>query len=89
MAAELVDLVGSTAAALTTLAFVPQVVKTVRTRHTRDISAAMWALFCAGVALWLVYGVLMAAWPIIIANAATLCLAGTVLVIKLANRGKE
>ncbi len=89
MAAELVDLVGSTAAALTTLAFVPQVVKTVRTRHTRDISAAMWLLFCAGVALWLIYGLMMGAWPIIVANALTLGLAGTVLTVKLANRGKE
>ena len=89
MAAELVDLVGSLAAALTTVAFVPQAIKTVRTRHTRDISAAMWLLFSAGVALWLVYGVMMGAWPIIVANAVTLGLAGTVLAVKLANRGKE
>jgi MtN3 and saliva related transmembrane protein len=89
MAAELPDLVGSVAACLTTLAFVPQVVKTLKTRHTRDISLAMWVLFCLGVALWLVYGLLLVAWPIIFANAATLVLAGTVLGIKLANRDRE
>lgn len=85
----MIDLIGSTAAFLTTLAFVPQVVKTVRTRQTRDISTAMWSLFSAGVALWLVYGVLLTAWPIVVANAVTLVLAATVLAIKLGNRGRE
>lgn len=89
MGLELADMVGSTAAALTTVAFVPQVVKTLKTRHTRDISLAMWVLFCLGVALWLVYGLLLAAWPVILANAATLALAGTVLAIKLSNRRNE
>lgn len=89
MTADLADLVGGAAACLTTLAFVPQVVKTLKTRHTRDISLAMWVLFCLGVALWLVYGVLMTAWPIILANAATLILGATVLVVKLGNRGRE
>lgn len=81
--------VGTAAATLTTLAFVPQVVKTLRTRSTRDISLSMWVMFSAGVALWLVYGVMLDAWPVIGANAATLLLALTVLAVKLANRGKE
>lgn len=81
--------VGTVAAMLTTLAFVPQVVKTWRTRQTRDISLAMWLLFVVGVALWLVYGMMIEAWPVIISNALTLGLGGTVLAIKLANRGKE
>ncbi|MBC7906294.1 MAG: SemiSWEET transporter [Rhodospirillaceae bacterium] len=89
MVVELADLVGSTAACFTTLAFVPQVVKTLKTRHTRDISLAMWVMFCLGVALWLAYGLLMGAWPIILANAATLVLAGTVLAVKVVNRGRE
>jgi MtN3 and saliva related transmembrane protein len=89
MVLDVTATVGSIAAALTTIAFVPQVVKTLRTRQTRDISTAMWSLFCAGVGLWLVYGLLLGAWPIILANAATLVLAGTVLVVKLRNRGKE
>ncbi|CAA7614201.1 SemiSWEET transporter [Magnetospirillum sp. UT-4] len=83
------DLVGSVAATLTTLAFVPQVAKTLKTRSTRDISTAMWSLFSAGVALWLVYGLILGAWPIIIANILTLAMSLTVLAIKLANRGRE
>lgn len=86
---ELIDLVGGVAGGLTTVAFVPQVVKTLRTRQTRDISAAMWLLFCAGVGLWLVYGLLLGAWPVIVANAATLLLAGMVLAVKLANRRRD
>lgn len=85
----MVEAIGSAAAFLTTLAFVPQVVKTVKSRSTRDISTAMWSLFSAGVALWLLYGLLLGAWPIIAANALTLVLAGTVLAVKLGNRGKE
>lgn len=83
------DVIGSIAGGLTTLAFVPQVVKTLRSRQTRDISLAMWLLFCAGVALWLVYGVILGAWPIIVANALTLVLAATVLLVKLANRKRD
>lgn len=89
MTVNFTEMVGSLAALLTTLAFVPQVVKTLRTRQTRDISLSMWSLFCAGVAMWLVYGLLLGAWPVILANAATLLLAGIVLAVKLANRGKE
>ncbi|OAN48436.1 hypothetical protein A6A05_15260 [Magnetospirillum moscoviense] len=85
----LIDVVGTIAATLTTIAFLPQVIKTLRTRRTRDISTSMWSLFSAGVALWLVYGLLLMAWPIIIANILTLVLAGIVLGIKLSNRGKE
>jgi MtN3 and saliva related transmembrane protein len=80
------DTVGSVAGLLTTLAFVPQVIKTLRTRQTRDISLTMWVSFCAGVALWLVYGLMIGSWPVIVANLLTLLLAGTVLVVKLGNR---
>lgn len=89
MNVDVIDTVGSAAALLTTLAFVPQVVKTLKTRHTRDISLSMWVMFSAGVALWLAYGVMLTAWPVIAANAATLLLSLTVLAVKLANRGKE
>lgn len=85
----LVELVGSAAAFLTTLAFVPQVMKTMRSRSTRDISTAMWSLFSAGVTLWLVYGLLLDAWPIIVANALTLGMAVIVLTITLRNKGRE
>ena len=77
------DIIGGFAATLTTTAFIPQAWKVLRTRHTADISMSMYILFTAGVALWLSYGILLAAWPIIIANCVTLLLAGTVLVMKL------
>lgn len=83
------EAIGSAAGFLTTVAFVPQVLKTWRTRSTRDISLAMWVTFWLGVALWTVYGAIIGSWPMMIANTITLVLAGTVLVLKLANRGRE
>ena len=75
--------IGGFAAALTTCSFIPQVWRVWQTRHTKDISLLMYTLFTVGVALWLIYGILLGAWPIIIANGITLLLAGTVLVLKL------
>ena len=75
--------IGSAAAALTTIAFIPQAWKVWCTRHTADISLGMYILFTTGVALWLAYGILLEAWPIIAANSFTLGLAGTVLVMKI------
>ena len=77
------DLIGGLAATLTTVSFVPQVWKVWHTKQTADISLAMYGFFTLGVSLWLVYGILLAAWPIIIANSITLLLAGVVLVMKL------
>lgn len=75
--------IGTIAATLTTGSFIPQVWRVVRSKHTHDISLLMYAFFTTGVALWLAYGILLDAWPIIIANAITLLLAGTVLLLKL------
>ncbi len=80
---NLSDSIGSLAAFSTTVSFVPQVWKVWHTKHTKDISLAMYAFFTTGVALWLAYGILLSAWPIIIANGITLVLAGAVLVMKL------
>lgn len=77
------DLIGSVAATLTTVSFIPQVWKVWKTRHTKDISLIMYAAFTCGVALWLLYGILLGSWPIIIANSITVCLAGAVLVMKI------
>jgi MtN3 and saliva related transmembrane protein len=77
------DLVGYAAGFLATAAFVPQVVKTFKARSARDISLGMYVLFCAGVALWLAYGLLIASWPVIVSNTVTLVLSGAVLVLKL------
>jgi MtN3 and saliva related transmembrane protein len=75
--------IGSAAATLTTTAFIPQAWKIWRTKHTADLSLGMYTLFTLGVALWLTYGILLASWPIIIANSITVLLAGAVLVMKL------
>ena len=80
---NLSDSIGSVAASLTTLSFVPQVWQVWKTRQTQAISLGMYSLFSLGVALWLVYGILLMSWPIIIANSITVVLAGAVLVMKL------
>lgn len=80
---NLQDMLGYCAAALTTGSFVPQAVLTLRTRNVAGISLAMYGAFTAGVALWLVYGVALGEWPIVVANAITLGLAATILSIKI------
>ena len=80
---NLIDWIGSLAAFLTTASFIPQAWQTFRTRDVSGISLGMYSLFTMGVALWLVYGILLVAWPIIIANAITTSLALMILVMKL------
>jgi MtN3 and saliva related transmembrane protein len=79
----LIDTLGYAAAALTTASFVPQAWLTFRTRDVSGISLAMYSAFTFGIALWLVYGALLQAWPIVIANAVTLALAAGILAMKL------
>ncbi len=78
-----IDWVGSIAASLTTLSFIPQVWRVWHIRHTADISLGMYILFTTGVGLWLVYGLMIGSLPIIAANGITLLLAGAVLVMKI------
>ncbi len=80
------DLIGYIAASLTTLSFLPQALHTFRTRDVSGISLGMYSMFTVGVALWLVYGVLLWAWPLMVANAVTLALALAILVMKLRYR---
>lgn len=75
---------GLVAGLLTSLAFLPQVIRTWRTRSAEDLSAVTFTMFCLGVLLWLVYGVLLQDLPIILANGATLVMAGAILAMKLA-----
>ena len=77
------NLFGYMAATLTTGAFVPQAVKTIRTRETHAISLWMYVAFTLGVALWFVYGVALGSWPIIAANAVSFLLAATLLGLKI------
>lgn len=87
------DVLGSAAALLTTASFVPQAVLVIRTRDTRAISLTMYCMFVTGVALWLVYGVMIGELPVILANAVTLVLASIILTRKirdtLARRGAQ
>jgi MtN3 and saliva related transmembrane protein len=86
MALDSIDLLGFTAGALTTAAFVPQVFKSWQTRDLRGVSLRMYSLFTLGVALWLAYGLMLSSWPVIVCNAITLVLAGGVLVLKVRHR---
>lgn len=83
MALEFVTAIGLIAAALTTGAFVPQVIKIWKTRKTNDISLAMFIAFSAGIFMWLVYGLMINSAPVIIANLVTFVLAIVILLFKL------
>ena len=80
---NLTDLIGTLAALLTTLNFVPQAWHTFQTKDVSGISLGMYSVFTVGVALWLVYGFILGHWPIILANGITLALAGLVLLLKV------
>lgn len=83
---QLADLVGYAAALLTTFSFVPQAVHTFKTKDVRGISLTMYSIFVVGITLWLVYGLLLNAWPIVLANTVTLALAVAILTMKLKYR---
>lgn len=75
--------IGFVAALLTTVAFLPQVLKVWKTQSAKDVSLGMYVILSVGVALWLVYGIFIVSWPMIISNAITLVLASAVLGMKL------
>ena len=75
--------IGTLAALLTTASFVPQALKVLRERKTEGISLGMYVLFCSGVFLWCIYGVLIGSPPVWLANGVTLVLAGLVLAVKI------
>jgi MtN3 and saliva related transmembrane protein len=78
-----VTFLGLAAAFCSTAAFLPQVVKTWRTRSTADISLAMFLLLVSGIVLWLVYGIIQQDLPLIVANTVTLVFAATILYFKV------
>ena len=77
------DIIGFCAAFLTTASFIPQAWLTFKTRDVSGISLGMYSAFTLGVALWLVYGLTLGAWPVVVANTITLMLALSILVMKL------
>ncbi len=74
---------GYVAATLTTLAFVPQAVKTIRSKDTRSISLGMYVVFTIGIGFWLAYGIVLGSWPMILSNIVTFVLSATILAMKL------
>jgi MtN3 and saliva related transmembrane protein len=78
-----IDMVGALAAILTTAAFIPQAIKTIRTRDTSGLSLSMYVLLLAGVTLWMVYGIILGSWPLILSNAIVLVPQSLVMAILL------
>ncbi|HIJ82732.1 MAG: hypothetical protein HW380_3005 [Magnetococcales bacterium] len=78
-----ISLLGFAAAVFTTFALVPQVVRTFKTRDTRGISLWMYVMSSMGAFLWTIYGVVLDAWPIVIANSIAFVLLVIVLVMKI------
>lgn len=84
----MIDQIGYAAATLTTISFLPQAVRTIRTRDTKSISMIMYLLFASGVLLWLVYGLLLCNYVFILTNTITLILASIILSVKITNKMK-
>jgi MtN3 and saliva related transmembrane protein len=78
----LIDLLGLSAGSLTTLSFVPQVIKTWRSKSADDISTGMFAIFSVGLVMWLIYGLYLQSLPIIVSNMVTLVLTVVILILK-------
>ncbi len=78
-----VIIMGYVAGICTTSAFLPQAIKIVQTKHTKDISLIMYAILTTGIMLWCVYGLLNHDWPLVLANGVTLLLAGWILLLKI------
>ena len=78
-----IEIIGYCAAFLTTIAFLPQAIHSWRTRNLSGVSLGMYSLFTVGVGLWLIYGLIIEKWPLIVANAITFGLALSILVLKL------
>jgi MtN3 and saliva related transmembrane protein len=76
-------ILGILAACGTTVSFLPQAIKTIYTKNTSGISLEMYAIFVTGTLLWLIYGLMIGSWPVIMANATTLVVASVILVYKI------
>ena len=79
----IVNLIGAGAASLTTICWLPQAFRILRTRDTAAISLLTYSVFGLGLVLWLCYGVLLGSWPIIGSNVVTLVLVVPIILLKL------
>ena len=82
---NIINIIGISAGLCTTIAFVPQVVKVAKTKKTDGISLWMYIIFIIGIFLWLIYGILIKSYEIILANTITFPLAIYVLVYVIKN----
>ncbi len=78
-----IQILGLAAGSCTTIAFLPQVIKTWKSGSAKDLSLGMFSFFCFGVLLWLIYGIIIRDVPVILANLFTLVLASSLLFFKL------
>lgn len=83
---DIITLIGSAAAALTTISFLPQVARIWRTKHTHDLALATYIIFALGVSLWFCYGVMIRSVPIMAANGITFVLAIYIVAMKVKYR---
>ena len=81
-----VTVLGIVAGALTSSAFFPQLLKAWRSKSTGDVSLWMYVIACTGITLWLIYGLIIDSVPLILANAVTLVMTVTILVLKIKYR---
>ena len=80
---DLIEILGLVAGTCTTLAFIPQIRKVLVTKSVKDISFLMYAIYCSGLTLWTIYGVLIASPSLMIANSITLVLALSIIIMKI------
>lgn len=79
----MVKIIGLAAAGCTTLSFLPQAIKTIKTKQTEDLSLGMYSFFTLGVSLWLTYGIIIKDLPVILANSITLVFTLIILIMKI------
>ena len=86
MTMDSITILGLLAGALTSAAFFPQFIQAWRTKSVKDVSLAMYIIFCLGISLWLIYGFLVNSLPVILANVVTLSMAAAILYLKIRYR---
>lgn len=79
----IIDILGYVSATFTTIAFLPQIIKTIRTKSAKDVSMGMFVFFTTGVFLWIIYGALTNTMPLIIANSVIFCLSLIQIILKI------
>lgn len=82
---DYINIIGFIGGGCTTISFIPQVLLVLKTKSTKDISLMMYSVFVFGISLWLLYGILSGALPVIIPNLITFVLAGSILFMKIKN----